>query len=419
VSAHSAITGWDARRQSAQVTIDSLVKQYGTLRALNGVSFNISPGEWVALMGPSGSGKTTLINILGGLDTLTSGRVVVDGVDLGRLGENQLVRYRAEKVGFVFQQFHLVPYLNALENVMLAQYFHSTTDEREAAEALKRVGLGGRLTHLPAQLSGGEQQRVAIARALINQPKLILADEPTGNLDEANEQIVINLFRELHKSGHTILMVTHDPDIARQADRRIELAHGHLSFDTAQHGPNHPMACPLADTDDCCTPVSGDDEIRVDHLLEQIWICGEEGKPAQADLLRVEGPAGRLPIVGNDASPSRLLARMADARLVEFFPARNGSGNGHGKALNGEVRLTESGARRARDVVRRHRLAERLFIDTFAIEDAEAHQQACRFEHIITAELDQRICSFLGHPKTCPHGNPIPPGPCCEQRAKS
>jgi len=402
-------------RLATQIVIDSLVKQYGTLRALNGISFNISSGEWVALMGPSGSGKTTLINILGGLDTLTSGRVVVDGIDLSRLNENALVRYRAEKIGFVFQQFHLVPYLNALENVMLAQYFHSVTDEQEAGEALRRVGLDGRFTHLPSQLSGGEQQRVAIARALINHPKLILADEPTGNLDEANEKIVIDLFRELHKSGHTILMVTHDPDIARQADRRIELAHGHLSYDTAQHGPNHPMACPLANTADCCTSVSADDEIRVDHLLEQIWICGEEGKPAQADLLRVEGPAGQLPIFG-DETPSRLLSRMADSRLVEFLVAYNGgSGNGNsGAGTNGEVRLTESGARRARDVVRRHRLAERLFTDTFAIEDSEAQQQACRFEHIITPELDQRICSFLGHPKTCPHGNPIPPGPCCE-----
>ena len=393
-----------------QVLIDSLIKQYGTLRALSGVSFVVNRGEWVALMGPSGSGKTTLINILGGLDTLTSGRVVVDGVELGRLAENQLVRYRAEKVGFVFQQFHLVPYLSALENVMLAQYFHSSTDEREAAEALKRVGLGDRLTHLPAQLSGGEQQRVAIARALINQPKLILADEPTGNLDEANEQIVIDLFRELHRAGHTILMVTHDPDIARQADRRIELAHGHLSFDTAQHGPNHPMACPLANTDDCCTPATGDDEIRVDHLLEQIWICGEEGRPALAEALRVEGPAGKLPILGEE-TPSRLLARMADLRLVELNGRKNGA-----SPHSPEVRLTESGARRARDVVRRHRLAERLFTDTFAIEDAEAHRQACRFEHIITPELDQRICSFLGHPKTCPHGNPIPPGPCCESK---
>src|SRR6201990_845762 len=227
-------------------------------------------------MGPSGSGKTTLINILGGLDTLTSGHVVVDGTDLADLGENDLVRYRAEKIGFVFQQFHLVPYLTALENVMLAQYFHSVTDEAQAVEALKRVGLADRLEHLPTKLSGGEQQRVAIARALINQPKLILADEPTGNLDEANEEIVINIFRELHKSGHTILMVTHDPDIARQADRRIELAHGHLSFDTAQHGPNHPMACPLADTADCCTAIPADEDLRVGHLLEQIWLFGEE-----------------------------------------------------------------------------------------------------------------------------------------------
>src|SRR5437870_11370351 len=277
-----------------QVMIDNLIKQYGSLRALNGVSFAVNGGEWVALMGPSGSGKTTLINILGGLDTLSSGRVIVDGVDLAKLSENDLVRYRAEKVGFVFQQFHLVPYLTALENVMLAQYFHSVTDEKEAEEALKRVGLGDRLTHLPAQLSGGEQQRVAIARALINQPKLILADEPTGNLDEANEAIVMKIFRELHDGGHTILMVTHDPDIARQADRRIELAHGHLHFDTAQHGPGHPLACPLADTADCCTPVSADDEIRVDHLLEEIWICGEEGKSAQRELLSVDGPAWQL-----------------------------------------------------------------------------------------------------------------------------
>src|SRR6266478_5040393 len=407
-----------------QVVIGALVKQYGALRALNGVSFDIASGEWVALMGPSGSGKTTLINILGGLDTLTAGSVVVDEVDLAKLSENALVRYRAEKIGFVFQQFHLVPYLNAVENVMLSQYFHSVTDEKQAEEALKRVGLGQRLTHLPSQLSGGELQRVAIARALINQPKLILADEPTGNLDETNEKIVIELFRDLHKSGHTILMVTHDPDIARQADRRIELAHGHLSFDTAQHGPNHPMACPLANTADCCTPIPADEEIRADHLLEQIWIYGEEGKPAQAELLRVEGPAGQLPIVGAEPA-TRLLARMADSRLVEFNGNKSASAATNGNEISsnptgngGEVHLTEAGSRRARDVVRRHRLAERLFTDTFAIEDAEAQVQACRFEHIITPELDQRICSFLGHPKTCPHGNPIPPGSCCEIDSK-
>src|ERR1700746_2511345 len=244
------------------VQVENLEKRFDEVRALKQVSFEVEPGEWIAIMGPSGSGKTTLINILGGLDHPTAGRVVVDGLEIGNLGERELTRYRADKIGFVFQQFHLVPYLTALENVMLAQYFHSVTDEKQASEALHRVGLGDRLTHLPAQLSGGEQQRVAIARALINQPKLILADEPTGNLDEVNERIVIEIFRKLHKSGHTILMVTHDPDIARQADRRIELAHGHLSFDTAQHGPNHPMACPLANTADCCRSVWTDDEIR-------------------------------------------------------------------------------------------------------------------------------------------------------------
>src|SRR5579859_308242 len=227
-----------------QVVIESLTKTYGSLRAVDALSFRIERGEWVALMGPSGSGKTTLINILGGLDTLTSGRVIVDDVDLAKLTENQLVRYRAEKIGFVFQQFHLVPYLTALENVMLAQYFHSVTDESQAVEALQRVGLADRLDHLPAKLSGCEQQRVAIARALINQPKLILADEPTGNLDEANEEIVINIFRELHQAGHTILMVTHDVDIARNASRRIELTHGHLTLDTTCNFLEQPKLCP-------------------------------------------------------------------------------------------------------------------------------------------------------------------------------
>src|SRR5258707_13523704 len=144
---------------AAQVVIESLSKKYGSLRAVDGLSFSIAPGEWVALMGPSGSGKTTLINILGGLDTLTSGSVIVDGVDLAKLSEGELVRYRAEKIDFVFQQFHLVPYLTALENVMLAQYFHSVTDEKQATAALHRVGLGDRVTNFPAQLSGGEHQR--------------------------------------------------------------------------------------------------------------------------------------------------------------------------------------------------------------------------------------------------------------------
>jgi len=210
------------------VQVENLRKEFGNVRALDGVSFRVDAGEWIAIMGPSGSGKTTLINILGGLDTPTAGQAIVDGTDVARLDEAGLTRFRAEKIGFIFQQFHLVPYLTAVENVMLAQYFHSTTDEKEAQQSLERVGLGDRIQHLPAQLSGGEQQRVAVARALINHPKLILADEPTGNLDEANEEIVLSLMRELHGEGHTILMVTHAPSIGRLADRRIEFAHGHL-----------------------------------------------------------------------------------------------------------------------------------------------------------------------------------------------
>jgi len=211
------------------VQVEALRKEFGNVRALDGVSFHVDEGDWIAIMGPSGSGKTTLINILGGLDTPTGGQAVVDGTDVARLKEAGLTRYRAEKIGFIFQQFHLVPYLTALENVMLAQYFHSTTDAKEACQALERVGLKDRVTHLPAQLSGGEQQRVAVARALINHPKLVLADEPTGNLDEANQETVIQLLRELHDEGHTILMVTHDPALGRLADRRIELAHGRLA----------------------------------------------------------------------------------------------------------------------------------------------------------------------------------------------
>jgi putative ABC transport system ATP-binding protein len=211
------------------VQIENLRKEFGSVRALDGVSFTVEEGEWIAIMGPSGSGKTTLINILGGLDSPTAGVAVVDGTDVARLDETGLTRFRAEKIGFIFQQFHLVSYLTALENVMLAQYFHSTTDEAEARASLARVGLADRVEHLPSQLSGGEQQRVAVARALINHPKLILADEPTGNLDEANEETVIRLFQELHAEGHTILMVTHDPAISRLADRKIDLAHGRLA----------------------------------------------------------------------------------------------------------------------------------------------------------------------------------------------
>src|SRR6202158_3047836 len=250
------------------VQVQNLEKRFGEVHALNQVSFDVEAGEWIAIMGPSGSGKTTLINILGGLDHPTSGRVTVDGMEIGQLGERELTRYRSDKIGFVFQQFHLIPYLTAVENVMLAQYFHSITDEEEAAESLRRVGLGDRLDHVPAQLSGGEQQRVAIARALINHPKLILADEPTGNLDEANEAIILNLLRELHSAGHTILMVTHATSIGNLADRRIELAHGRLAK---------------------ITEGSAEQEVHFDHLLEQVWIYDEEGVTPELARLRESG----------------------------------------------------------------------------------------------------------------------------------
>ena len=203
--------------------------QAGEIRALDGVSLSVRKGEWLAIMGPSGSGKSSLVNLIGCLDRPTSGDIFIDGRDLGEFSGSELNRFRAEKIGFVFQQFHLIPYLTALENVMLAQYFHSMTDKKEALEALDRVGLKERAHHLPAQLSGGEQQRVCIARALINDPSIILADEPTGNLDAKNEEIVLKQLRDLHQQGRTIVMVTHDPVVARLADRSVELHHGQIA----------------------------------------------------------------------------------------------------------------------------------------------------------------------------------------------
>ncbi|MHB8302706.1 MAG: ABC transporter ATP-binding protein [Acidobacteriaceae bacterium] len=205
----------------------------GTVRALDSVTLSVRRGEWLAITGPSGSGKSTLVNLLGCLDRADSGTVRIAGKDVHTLSRKELDQFRAETVGFIFQQFHLIPYLTALENVMLAQYFHSMTDRKEALAALERVGLAERSGHLPSELSGGEQQRVCIARALINQPPVLLADEPTGNLDAANQKIVVGLLRSLNHLGHTVLMVTHDPEMAKLADRIVELQHGHLAL---QHG---------------------------------------------------------------------------------------------------------------------------------------------------------------------------------------
>ena len=196
-----------------------LYKRFGQVTALEDINIQIRQGEFIAIMGASGSGKTTLMNILTGLDTASEGKVILDGIDAAQLDE--VGRQR-----LVFQQFHLIPYLTALENVMLAQHYHSVIDEAAAKAVLEQVGLGHRIDHRPSQLSGGEQQRVCIARALVNQPPVIFADEPTGNLDEKNEALVLDLLQELNRQGRTIVMVTHNPELGDLTDRVIYLHHG-------------------------------------------------------------------------------------------------------------------------------------------------------------------------------------------------
>jgi len=213
----------------ALLELKNISKIYGDLKALDNVSISVEKGEWVAIMGPSGSGKSTMMNIIGCMDKPTMGEVLLDGVDISKEPQKKLTDIRRDKIGLIFQQFHMVTYLTAVENVMVSQYYHSMPDEEEALEALGRVGLRERAKHLPSQLSGGEQQRVCVARALINHPELILADEPTGNLDEANENIVLDLFRQLHNEGTTLIVVTHDPEVAEAAQRTIVLEHGRVA----------------------------------------------------------------------------------------------------------------------------------------------------------------------------------------------
>jgi putative ABC transport system ATP-binding protein len=376
----------------------------GVIRALDNISLEVAPGEWLAMMGPSGSGKSTMVNLIGCLDRPTSGEIWLDGQNVAGISASELNRVRAEKIGFVFQQFHLVPYLTALENVMLAQYFHSMTDQQEALDALERVGLKDRAHHVPAHLSGGEQQRVCIARALINDPKIVLADEPTGNLDAQNEEIVLRLLRELHQQGRTIVMVTHDPVVARLADRRIELHHGRIAIQEV---------------------FSMADEEQFDEVLEELWVLAEHGEPAEVGLMEVHGA---LPV-------SIAIEKMMEMGLVKTVPhppethdhkpfinpchdalKPGQSSVGDGTAI---VELTDRGRKKAADIIRRHRLAERLFTDSLALDsETEIEQQACKFEHILSPEATDKICTFLGHPRTCPHGAPIPQGPCCEKHAQ-
>ena len=208
---------------TATIILEEVSRVYpGDVRALDVMSLRIEPGEWVAVMGPSGSGKTTLLNLLDGLDRPTAGRVMVFGTDVARLAADEAATFRRENIGLIFQQFHLIPYLTALENVMIAQYYHSMVNEAQARSALASVEMTERVHHLPSQLSGGEQQRVCIARALINEPRLILADEPTANLDEANEAKVIAILQALHEQGRTIVVATHDPTLGGLAQRTAE-----------------------------------------------------------------------------------------------------------------------------------------------------------------------------------------------------
>lgn len=203
----------------------------GEVRALDGVNLQVGEGEFVAVRGPSGSGKSTLLLTIAGMIRPTSGTVVVKGQDLYQLGGPQRARYRAEQLGFVFQMFHLVPYLTVLENVLLPTRLlpQGGRDVRaQALEALERLGMGARAEHRPAELSTGERQRTAIARAIINQPWLLLADEPTGNLDVDTAAQIMSYLREFHETGRTVIVVTHDPAVEAQAGRRVQLRAGEI-----------------------------------------------------------------------------------------------------------------------------------------------------------------------------------------------
>ena len=200
--------------------------------ALRGVNLRVEEGEFISIVGPSGCGKSTLLHIIGGLTSPTTGRVIVDGMELGRMNDAQRTEMRRQKIGFVFQRFNLLPTLTAFGNIVLASHIAGSgngTSRSEMQAVVRLLGLEDRLRHRPAELSGGEQQRVAIARAVVNHPKLLLADEPTGNLDTANSEVVLNMLLELnHKFGQTILLITHNPEVATFTDRIVNMRDGHI-----------------------------------------------------------------------------------------------------------------------------------------------------------------------------------------------
>jgi putative ABC transport system ATP-binding protein len=220
------------------IRIHGLVREFrlgGTkLRALDGVDLRIDPGEYVAIIGPSGSGKTTLMNLIGCLDSPTAGSYALDGEEVSHLEDDALSEIRNRKIGFVFQSFNLLPRSSALDNVALPLVYAGESRRRRrelARAALERVELGDRIDHRPDQLSGGQRQRVAIARALVNSPSLLLADEPTGNLDQKTGAEIVRLFEALNQDGMTVVMVTHDPELAKRARRRVHIVDGHVARD--------------------------------------------------------------------------------------------------------------------------------------------------------------------------------------------
>jgi putative ABC transport system ATP-binding protein len=291
--------------EGSLVELAGVGRRHGQVAALDGLDLAIAAGEWLSVTGPSGSGKTTLLNLLSGLDHPTAGSVRVAGEEISGLDAADLARYRRERVGLVFQEFHLIPYLSALDNVMLAQHVHSLADRGQATAALERVGLGHRLRHLPSQLSGGEKQRVCVARALINHPALLLADEPTGNLDAASEAEVLTLFSELHAAGQTLVVVTHNPAVAARGDRILRLEHGRAV------GEQRPL----------------DDE---EALLVRLWQRQERGEPLlpreRAGAARVgwrlDGENGGAP----SSAERRAASLVRRQRLAEVLVARALSG---------------------------------------------------------------------------------------------
>lgn len=226
------------------IKIEGITKFYKvgtqTVKALRGVDLEIGSNEYVAIMGPSGSGKTTLMNILGCLDSPTGGSYILNGTDVSKMNDDELADVRNKEIGFVFQTFNLLPRYSALDNVMLPLiYAGDTREERQkrAIEALDNVGLNDRMTHKPNELSGGQRQRVAVARALVNKPSIILADEPTGNLDSKTSVDIMNLFEEIYSKGNTIIVVTHEEDIAKHARRIVRLRDGLIESDHINENP--------------------------------------------------------------------------------------------------------------------------------------------------------------------------------------